>query len=103
MVSDSVCKAIYDAIPGATYDQTQQGYVLPTNTSADQLPTVSFAVGDQQYTIQPEDFTFADVGNGMSYGGIQSRGDMTFDILGDTFLKCIYCVSALSIYAPKAL
>ena len=28
----------------------------------------------------------------MSYGGIQSRGDMTFDILGDTFLKGIYAV-----------
>ena len=28
----------------------------------------------------------------MSYGGIQSRGTMTFDILGDTFLKGIYAV-----------
>jgi len=36
--------------------------------------------------------SFADAGNGMSYGGIQSRGTMTFDILGDTFLKGIYAV-----------
>jgi hypothetical protein len=36
---------------------------------------------------------FADAGNGMVYGGIQSRGTMTFDILGDTFLKGIYAVS----------
>lgn len=28
----------------------------------------------------------------MVYGGIQSRGDMSFDILGDTFLKSVYAV-----------
>lgn len=31
-------------------------------------------------------------GNGMIYGGIQSRGTMTFDILGDTFLKGVYAI-----------
>lgn len=33
----------------------------------------------------------------MVYGGIQSRGSMTFDILGDTFLKSIYAVSPLDV------
>jgi hypothetical protein len=54
---------------------------------------VTFAVGDNQFAVQKEDLGFADAGNGMVYGGIQSRGDMTFDILGDTFLKGIYAVS----------
>ena len=26
------------------------------------------------------------------YGGFQDRGDMTFDILGDVFLKNVYAV-----------
>jgi len=95
LVSDDTCKAIYAAIPGSTYDEQQQGYTFPSNTTADNLPVVTFAVGDTQFAVQKEDLGFADAGNGMVYGGIQSRGSMTFDILGDTFLKGIYAVSPL--------
>lgn len=35
---------------------------------------------------------FAEVDNGMQYGGIQSRGNSNFDILGDTWLKAIYAI-----------
>jgi len=92
LVSDEVCKAIYAAIPSATYDSTQQGYIFPANTSADDLPVVTFAIGDKQFTVQKEDLGFADAGNGMVYGGIQSRGDNSFDILGDTMLKNLYAI-----------
>jgi len=92
LVSDKTVKAIYDAIPGSKYDSTQQGYVFPSSTTADQLPVVSFAVGDKQFAVQKEDLSFADAGNNMVFGGIQSRGTMTFDILGDTFLKSIYAI-----------
>jgi len=92
LVADATCEAIYAAIPGSTYDQTQQGWTFPSSTTADQLPVVTFAVGDNQFAVQKEDLGFADAGNGMVYGGIQSRGTMTFDILGDTFLKGIYAV-----------
>ncbi len=93
LVADATCEAIYNAIPGAQYDSTQQGWVFPSSTTADQLPVVTFAVGGNQFAVQKEDLGFADAGNGMVYGGIQSRGSMTFDILGDTFLKGIYAVS----------
>jgi len=92
LVDDATCEAIYDAIPGSKFDKTQQGYIFPSDTTADNLPVVTFAVGDKQFTVQKEDLGFADAGNGMVYGGIQSRGDMTFDILGDTFLKGIYAI-----------
>lgn len=92
LVSDATVKAIYDAIPGSQYDSTQQGYVFPSNTSAADLPVVTFDVGGKQFAVQKEDLGFADAGNGMVYGGIQSRGSMTFDILGDTFLKGIYAI-----------
>ena len=95
LVDDAVCQAIYDAIPGATYDSSQQGYIFPSSVTTNQLPNVSFAVGGKQFSVQKEDLAFADAGNQMVYGGVQSRGTMTFDILGDTFLKGIYAVSVI--------
>ena len=92
LIDDATAKAIYAAIPGSTYDSTQQGYLFPSNTQPSQLPVVTFAVGDQQFAVPKEALAFADAGNGMVYGGIQSRGTMTFDILGDTFLKGIYAI-----------
>ena len=32
------------------------------------------------------------VEEGMQYGGIQSRGDCPFDIMGDTWLKAVYAI-----------
>lgn len=93
LVDDSTCQAIYDAIPGATYDSQSQGYIYPTSTTLDQLPVVSFAVGGKQFVVQKEDLGFAEARPGYLYGGIQSRGTMDLDILGDTFLKGIYAVS----------
>ena len=93
LVEDSVCEAIYKAIPGSTYDSASQGYIFPTTTTAAQLPVVTFAVGGTQFAVQKEDLGFTQAKEGFVYGGIQSRGSMTFDILGDTFLKGIYAVS----------
>ncbi|KAL9589642.1 MAG: hypothetical protein Q9203_001565 [Teloschistes exilis] len=92
LVDDSLCKAIYDAIPGAKYDDQQQGYLIPSSITVDQLPVVSFDVGGREFAVQKEDLTFADAGDGFTYGGIQSRGDLPFDILGDTWLKGIYAI-----------
>jgi Eukaryotic aspartyl protease len=92
LTDDATCKAIYAAIPGSKYDSTQQGYVFPTNTTADQLPQVGFPCGDHMIQVQKEDLAFADAGNNMVYGGIQSRGTLPFDILGDTWLKACYVV-----------
>ncbi|EKG08974.1 Peptidase A1 [Macrophomina phaseolina MS6] len=96
LLDDQTVEAIYAVIPGSKYDSTNQGYVFPSSTTADQLPTVMFAVGGKQFAVQKEDLAFADAGDGFLYGGIQSRGDMAFDVLGDTFLKGIYAVSEFS-------
>jgi len=92
LVADDVCKAIYAAIPGSKYDNSQQGYLFPSKTTADKLPQVAFAVGSKLFQVPKEALSFADAGNGMVYGGIQSRGELDFDILGDTFLKGIYAI-----------
>lgn len=74
------------------YDEQQQGYLFPTSVTADQLPEFSVAVGDKQFTIQKEDLAFAVAEEGYWYGGVQSRGDNEFDILGDVFLKSVYAI-----------
>ncbi|KAJ5344994.1 hypothetical protein N7452_002998 [Penicillium brevicompactum] len=92
LVDDETCQAIYGAIEGAVYDDESQGWIYPSNTTADKLPVIAFAVGDKQFVVQKEDLGFAEAKSGYVYGGIQSRGSMTMDILGDTFLKAIYAV-----------
>ncbi|KAF3760562.1 aspartyl proteinase [Cryphonectria parasitica EP155] len=92
LLADEVVEALYDAIPGSKYDETQQGYLFPTSVTADQLPDFSVAVGDQEFTIQKEDLAFTVASEGYWYGGVQSRGDNPFDILGDVFLKSVYVI-----------
>jgi hypothetical protein len=97
MVHDDVCAAIYSTIPGAYYYATWQAWVFPANVTADQLPVVSFAVGNKQIVIEKEHLVYERVKNGtvftdMVVGGIQSRGGLDFDIWGATFLRCVYAV-----------
>ncbi|KAL6305901.1 acid protease [Sparassis latifolia] len=89
LVDDSILEGIYGAIEGAQYSNQQGGWIFPTNAT---IPEVSFAVGEALYKINAVDFAFGDAGDGNSFGGIQSRGDLNFDIFGDIFLKSVYVV-----------
>lgn len=95
LVDDQTVEAIYAAIPGSSYNDQQQGYVFPQTVTPDQLPVVKFAVGSQEFALPKESLAFADNGDGTWYGGVQSRGDMDMDILGDSFLKGVYAVSSV--------
>ncbi|OXV07745.1 hypothetical protein Egran_04490 [Elaphomyces granulatus] len=92
LVDDKTCNAIYSAVPGATYDSGSQGYIFPNDLNPQDLPTITFAVGDRQFPVRKSDLGFAEARPGYVFGGIQSRGDLSFDILGDTFLKAIYAI-----------
>ncbi|CAK7565805.1 MAG: hypothetical protein SEPTF4163_003732 [Sporothrix epigloea] len=92
ILSDKACKALYAAIPGAKYDETQQGWVIPAIVALDQLPSVKIAVGDNDFELQPEDLVYGEPEDGVWFGAVQSRGDLGLDILGDVFLKSIYAV-----------
>ncbi|KAF2729645.1 aspartic proteinase precursor [Polyplosphaeria fusca] len=92
LLDDAICTAFYAAIPGAKFDAKQQGWVFPVDTHEDKLPTFSLSVGGRQFVIQKEDYGFARCGGGMQYGGIQSRGKSSFDVLGDTWLKAVYVI-----------
>lgn len=97
LIDDDICAKIYDAIPGSRYDNSQPGYVFPTNISASALPVISFGVGDREFAINVADLPFAptgfaDANGGESFGGIQSRGTLGFDVFGDTWLKGVYAI-----------
>lgn len=94
LVSDRVCEAIYSSIPGAHFDTKVDAWVYPANTPAEQFPVLEFLVGQKPFTIEKEHigFTPVDDSGTMIYGGIQSRGQLRFDIWGDTFLKCVYAI-----------
>ncbi|OJJ61699.1 hypothetical protein ASPSYDRAFT_85401 [Aspergillus sydowii CBS 593.65] len=92
LVDDDLCKGIYDTIPGSHYDEDSQGYIYPTNTTEDNLPVVSLAVGEKQFIVQKKDLGLTEAKSGYIYGGIQSRGTMTMDVLGLTFLTGIYAI-----------
>ncbi|KAJ3483987.1 hypothetical protein NLG97_g7172 [Lecanicillium saksenae] len=92
LVSDEVCDALYKAIPGAKYDEQNQGYVFPLTTKPEDLPEFKVAVGDTMFVIQAEDLAFAPADDKNWYGGVQSRGNNPFDILGDAFLKSVYAI-----------
>jgi len=90
LVSDNVVNAIYAAIPGSRMDSSQGGYVYPSDAT---VPDVAFAVGDNLFKVNAADFALGDPGSdGMVFGGIQSRGNNPFDILGDVWLKSVYVV-----------
>ncbi|KAL6709639.1 hypothetical protein ACN47E_001067 [Coniothyrium glycines] len=101
LVEDSLVEAVYKAIPGSKYDENNQGYVYPYNTPVDKLPTITLAIGDAQVAFQKEDLGFADAGNGMVYGSIQSRGSMDMDIYGDAVLKAIYAIFDINNGSPR--
>ena len=97
MASDDLCQAIYGQIQGAVLDDQQGGWIFPANIPIDELPQVSVAVGGKLFNVEKEHLAFApvDESGSMTYGGIQPRGDLPFDIFGDTFLLGVYAVSPL--------
>lgn len=92
LVGDAFCERIYSEIDGAFYNPLQQGWVFPTTPDLSYLPKIAFAVGDKLFQIKPSDFAFQDLGDGTTYGGIQSRGNQDFDVLGCVFLRCVYAI-----------
>ncbi|KAK0727078.1 eukaryotic aspartyl protease [Lasiosphaeria miniovina] len=92
LVSDKICEALYKQIEGASYSEEYQGYIIPNTVTVDNLPDFSVAIGGKEFVIQKQDLVFAQADDKNWYGGVQSRGENPFDILGDTLLKSVYAI-----------
>ncbi|KAI8989890.1 aspartic peptidase domain-containing protein, partial [Trametes punicea] len=89
LVPDEMVEAIYSSIEGSVYDDQQGGYKYPSDAT---IPDVAFAIGNNLYKLNSQDFGFDDLGDGYTVGGIQSCGTLPFSIFGDTMLKSLYVV-----------
>lgn len=92
MIDDTTCKALYDSIPNSKYSPADGGYIYPSSTPRSALPVLRLWIGDNAVTIDPDDIGFADLGNGWTFGGFQSRGNLGFSIFGGSVLKSVYAV-----------
>lgn len=101
LVDDETCQAIYDTIDGANYDKKNQGYVYPSEISLDNMPLVSFSVGDKLFKVQREHLGFAEADSMYVYGAIQCRGSMDRDVLGHTYFNAVYAVSGFGHRVPS--
>lgn len=91
LLDDAALDEIYNRVKGAKMDRS--GWILPT---ASRPENISFAVGKNFYTISGEDLKFADAGNGMSFGSIQSRGQNKQDIFGDVSAAALNVLEGIS-------
>ncbi|KZT06492.1 acid protease [Laetiporus sulphureus 93-53] len=89
LVHDDVVERIYHSIDGAQYSNHRGGWIYPNHA---RLPEIYFAIGHTMYRLNEVDFGYSDAGQGYTFGGIQSRGDLRYDIFGDVFLKSLYIV-----------
>ncbi len=108
LLPDAVVSAYYAKVKGATYDNSQGGYVFACSTTP---PTFSYYINSSaKITIPGEYMNFAPVSDGSTscFGGIQSDSGIGFSIYGDVALKAALVVfdgssSPRLGFAPKSL
>lgn len=84
-----IVRELYSQIPDSITDK--DGYWYFPNSSISSLPTFEVAIGNDYWTIQPEDLVFQWIPEASVWaGGIQESDSIT--ILGDVFLKSVYAV-----------
>jgi hypothetical protein len=90
LLDDETVDRIYKEIPGAKYDYSQQGWIFPKDCT--NLPTVELYLNGYYAAINPKFLDFSDAGDNMTYGAIQSRGNLSMDIWGDAWLRNGYAI-----------
>ncbi|KAK0663276.1 Endothiapepsin [Lasiodiplodia hormozganensis] len=89
LLPDSVVDAYYAKVSGASYSNSQAGYVFPCSAT---LPSFTFGVGSARIVIPGSYINYAPVSSSTCYGGIQSNSDIGFTIFGDVALKAAFVV-----------
>jgi len=84
LVDEDIVQAYYAKVTSAQVSQTQGGYVYDCSET---LPNFAVAVGSYMASIDGSKLTYAQVGGGQCFGGIQSNSGENIQIYGDMFLK----------------
>uniref|UniRef100_A0A093UYP0 Aspartic protease pep1 n=1 Tax=Talaromyces marneffei PM1 TaxID=1077442 RepID=A0A093UYP0_TALMA len=84
LLFDPMVEEYYNKVPGAFFDEGNEGYVFPCNAT---LPNWTVIVEKGRFTVPGPNINFASVGSGLCYGGIQSNGGLPFAIYGNLFIS----------------
>ncbi|OOF91654.1 hypothetical protein ASPCADRAFT_211010 [Aspergillus carbonarius ITEM 5010] len=110
LLNEDIVTAYYAEVPNSTYVNSVGGYIYPCNTT---LPSFSIAIGSSSLATVPGNLisfskvgTNTTTGQALCYGGIQSNGGTSLQILGDIFLKAFFVVfdmrgPSIGVAAPK--
>jgi aspergillopepsin I len=82
-----VADAYWEAVPGATFSQGQQGYIFPCH---EKLPDISLVIAGKKITVPGNNMNYQGISVTTCFGGIQRNDRMPFSIFGDTFLKGLF-------------
>jgi hypothetical protein len=91
LLDDSIVEAYYKKVYGASYDDSQGGYVFSCSAT---LPSFTLGIGSYHAVIPGTYMNYAptDDSGGICYGGLQSNEGIGFSIFGDVFLKSQFVV-----------
>jgi aspergillopepsin I len=91
LLDDSIVDAYYKKVSGASYDDSQGGYVFSCSAT---LPSFTLGIGSYHAIIPGTYMNYAptDDSGSTCYGGIQSNEGIGFSIFGDVFLKSQFVV-----------
>ncbi|KAJ8069165.1 hypothetical protein OCU04_002837 [Sclerotinia nivalis] len=89
LMSDAVNSAYYAQVKGASYSNSEGGYVFPCSAT---LPTLSFKIGNTYVTIPSNLLNYGVASGSTCYGALQSAGGGSQNIYGDVFFNAYYVV-----------
>ncbi|TKA69962.1 hypothetical protein B0A55_08483 [Friedmanniomyces simplex] len=90
LIDDDIVTAYYAQVSGSSLDQSQGGYIYPCSAT---LPSFGVAIGaDYTATIPGSALTFAELGDGTCFGGVQSNQGQGIQIYGDVLLRNFFAV-----------
>ncbi|CAK42580.1 uncharacterized protein An15g06280, partial [Aspergillus niger] len=110
LLDEDVVTAYYAQVPNSVYVSSAGGYIYPCNTT---LPSFSLVLGESSLATIPGNLinfskvgTNTTTGQALCFGGIQSNGNTSLQILGDIFLKAFFVVfdmrgPSLGVASPK--
>lgn len=94
-ISDDLIPPIYEPI-GGFFNDSIQAWVIPSNVSLSQIPTVVLPVDTHAITLTPQDIAFQQLDDDLIIGGIQPAGNMSVFLFGDAWLRNIYAIFDLA-------
>jgi aspergillopepsin I len=96
----TVVDAYWEKVPGASFNQIQQGFVFPC---AARLPDLSLIISGKPVTVAGINMNYQQISITTCFGGLQRADRMPFAIFGDTFMKGLFVVFDAPLDGPARI